>query len=287
MKDNRHSTPQPNWTELYEQRFGIAPDSVQQDALALSQVEKIVGRRTQRRYLDKDIEPHLVTLLLMAAQSAPAKSDLQQYSIIQVVDPSLRSRIGELIPTMPWVASAPLLFVFCGDMRRNRRITEMRGYRHANDSVDTFMNAAVDAGIAMASLIGAAESMGLGCCPISVIRNYVDQVAELLTIPEGVFPVAGLTVGWPQDRGYMSMRLPPHVVVHRDRYDDSTLEASVAQYDDRRHERFPIADDKQRYLDRYGVQPDCRWSDNVARQLSVPERAGFREWLQKQAINLD
>jgi len=228
-----------------------------------------------------------VKLLLMAAQSAPAKSDLQQYSIIQIVDASLRSQIGELIPSMPWVATAPVLFVFCGDIRRNRRIAELRGRRHVNDNVDTFMNAAVDAGIAMATLISAAERIGLGCCPISVIRNHIETIADLLGIPDGVFPIAGLTIGWPRDRGYMSMRLPPDVVVHQDRYDDSRLEVELAQYDDRRHTRFPITDDKQRYLDRYGVQDNCRWSDNVARQLSVPERNEFRQWLLKQRINLD
>ena len=37
--------------------------------------------------------------------------------------------------------------------------------------------------------------MGLGCCPISVVRNHVEKLSELLELPAGVFPVAGLTVG--------------------------------------------------------------------------------------------
>ena len=35
----------------------------------------------------------------------------------------------------------------------------------------------------------------------------------------------------------------------------------------------------QRHTDKYGVAEVCTWSENVARQLSIPERPGFREFL--------
>lgn len=274
------------WAALYRQRFGQNSAADEPDSVAVKTAAGILGRRTLRRYLDRPIEPELITLLLMAAQSAPAKSDLQQYSIVHVTDPGLRKTIGDMIPGMPWVASAPGFFIFCGDMRRNRRITQMRKYDHANDNVDTFMNAAVDSGIAMATMISAAESLGLGCCPISVVRNHIDKIVELLAIPAGVFPVAGLTVGWPADPGHVSMRLPPSLVVHENAYDDSGLETAVMRYDAERRRRHPIAPEKQRHVDRYGVNPECGWSENAARQLSVPERSGFRTWLASRGINL-
>jgi len=82
------------------------------------------------------------------------------------------------------------------------------------------------------------------------------------------------------------MRLPPALVVHENAYDDSTLETAIGDYDAERRRRHPIAPEKQRHVDRYGIDPECVWSENVARQLSVPERAGFREWLAGQGINL-
>ena len=72
-----------------------------------------------------------------------------------------------------------------------------------------FMNAAVDAGLVLQAFITAAEALGLGCCPISVVRNHVEKVAALLELPPGVFPVAGLCVGYPRQPGWTSMRLPP------------------------------------------------------------------------------
>ena len=138
----------------------------------------------------------------------------------------------------------------------------------------------------MQMLIIAAESVGLGCCPISYVRNRIEDYAAILELPDGVFPIAGLPVGWPAQDGYVSMRLPQDVVVHQERYDDSSLDVDVAAYDNRNHERFPLPAAKQRFTDKYGVLDKCTWSENVARQLSLPEREGFAAWLKSRGIDL-
>ena len=69
--------------------------------------------------------------------------------------------------------------------------------------------------------------MGLGCCPISVIRNHIEEVAQLLELPDFVFPVAGMTAGYPSDDGYLSLRLPPAVNVHINTYNDAQLEQEI------------------------------------------------------------
>ena len=43
----------------------------------------------------------------------------------------------------------------------------------------------------------AAESAGLGSCAISALRNHPQEVAEILELPDKVFPVAGLCLGYP------------------------------------------------------------------------------------------
>ena len=126
---------------------------------------------------------------------------------------------------------APLFMVFCGDHRRIRRVAELRDRPFPNDTLDMFMNAAVDAGLVLQSFITAAEALGLGCCPISVVRNHVEKLGGLLELPPGVFPVAGLCVGYPRQPGWISMRLPPAVTVHTDRYDDRDLPAQLEAYD--------------------------------------------------------
>lgn len=278
--------------DLIERRFGI-PATAGHDMPAEGAVAAILGRRTQRRYLDKPVSEDLLNVLLACAQSGPAKSDLQQYSIVVVEDPKSRAALGEQGTHLDWASRAPVLLVFCGDVRRIRRLAAIRGHDYANDNADTFMNAAVDAAIAFETFLIAAESVGLGCCGLSAVRIQVDETSEVLGLPDGVFPVAGMAVGWPDDQrdrydvAATSMRLPPEVVVHRDRYDDSTLESAIEAYDRRRFERQPILPEKQRHTDKYGALDYCPWSENVTRQLSLPERADFREFLARRGIHPD
>ena len=278
--------------DLIERRFGV-PAKAGHDMPAEGTVAAILGRRSQRRYLDKPVSDDLLTVLLACAQSGPAKSDLQQYSIIVVTDPKSRTALGEQGAHLDWPSKAPVLLVFCGDVRRIRRLAAIRGHDYANDNVDTFMNGAVDAAIAFETFLLAAESVGLGCCGLSAVRFQIDKTAEVLGLPDGVFPVAGMAVGWPDDKRdrfdvtATSMRLPSDVVVHRDRYDDSGLEAAIEAYDRRRFERQPILPEKQRHTDKYGALDYCPWSENVTRQLSLPERPGFRDFLARRGIHPD
>lgn len=276
-----------DFTSLYRMRFGLETPAFVDPPPDLSAVEHILSRRSVRRFKPDPVGDGLLASLLACAQSAPAKSNLQQYSIVVMKDRERRARFLDLIPQAEWAAGAPLLLVFLGDVRRGRRIAAQRGYEHRNDNVDTFMNAAVDAALAMQCFISAAEALGLGCCPLSVVRNRIDELKDLLELPSGVFPIAGLAAGWPDAEPDISMRLPPAVVIHEDRYDDTGLEAAIDAYDDRVFAKAPIPPEKQRHVDRYGIAKRGTWSENVARQLSVPERAGFSDWLCRQELNLD
>jgi nitroreductase/FMN reductase [NAD(P)H] len=250
-------------------------------------VQALLNRRVIRKYKSNPINEQTMALLLSAAQSAPTKSNLQQYSIVIIRDPEVRNAVSELVPSMPWVRNAPVIAIFLGDVRRIRRLAEIRGHTYQNNNADTFMNAAVDAALAMQCFITAADYLGLGTCPISYVRNRIDDLAEILDLPDGVFPISGLCIGYPDDAGYVSMRLPQKVVVHQDLYNDDDLETDVKDYDDRNHERFALTPTKQRHTDKYGVLEKCTWSENVARQLSLPERAGFADYLKRKGINLD
>jgi nitroreductase/FMN reductase [NAD(P)H] len=246
----------------------------------------MLGRRTHRRYKPDPIPDDLLQMLLATALSASSKSDLQQASIILVKDKAKQAAIAGWIPDMPWIAQAPLFMVFCGDNRRLRRLAEMRGKPFPNDNLDMFMNAAVDAGLVLQTFVLAAEAVGLGCCPISVVRNHIEKVTALLELPPSVFPMAGLCVGYPSQTGFISMRLPPAVTVHTDHYDDRDLPAQIEAYDRRREARHATPRENQRYADRYGHADRYGWSEDKARQYSVPERANFAVFLRAHGWSL-
>ena len=75
--------------------------------------------------------------------------------------------------------------------RRLPEIAKMRGKPFPNDHLDQFFNAAVDAGIVLASFIRAADAVGLGTCPISVIRDHSPKVSEMLDCRNGLFRSPG------------------------------------------------------------------------------------------------
>jgi nitroreductase len=248
---------------------------------------QVLMRRTHRRYADRPVPEPLLRLLLGAAFSASSKSDFQQASVVQVEDRVHRDRLAALLPDMPWIGSAPVFLVFCGDARRLERLAELRGHRVDNSSLEGFFNAAIDAALVMQTFILAAETTGLGCCPISALRNHADTVAAILGLPDKVFPVAGLCVGYPAAKGYVSMRLPLAVTVHRDRYDDACLGAAVDAYDTGRNARYAIPREQQRSPEVFGHAAFYRWSEDKARQATMPEGQSFPAYLRARGFSLD
>ncbi|MCG6889976.1 MAG: nitroreductase family protein [Gammaproteobacteria bacterium] len=266
-------------------RFGLASD-IGHATEENRTVTNILSRCSHRAFSEQAIPEDLLNTLFATAFSAPSKSDLQQACVIHVKDRTKQRRIAEATPSIRWAADAPVFLVWCGDSRRIRRLAEWRGHAFANDHLDAFMNAAVDAGICMQTFIIAAESYGLGCCPVSEIRNHIQLLSGELELPQHVFPVAGLCVGWPQDTPGISLRLPLTTTVHRDRYDDANLFDAVADYDLRREkvDRTPAA--QQRLVEDLGVAENYGWSENRTRQYSRPARADFGGYIRRQGFDL-
>jgi FMN reductase [NAD(P)H] len=249
-------------------------------------LRRVLVRRTQRRYADRAVPDSLVRLLLAAAFSASSKSDFQQASCLWLKERGRRDRLAALFPDMPWIGAAPVFLVFLGDARRLERLGTLRGHALDNGALEGFFNAAVDAALALQSCVLAAETLGLGTCPISVLRNRIAEVAEIIGLPDKVFPVAGLCLGYPAQSGFVSMRLPLAATVHVDCYDDTGLAEAVESYDRRRDARHSIAD-RQRAPERFGTASFYGWSEDKARQAITAEGAGFATWLKAHGFTLD
>lgn len=238
-----------------------------------------------RRYADKAVDPALLQTLCAVALSAPSKSDLQQADIIIMSDGARREKLEALIPSNPWIKAAPAFLIFCANNRRHRLLFEWRQRPFLNDHLDPFFNASVDAGIVLATFMAAADRVGLGSCPVSAIRNNAAEVADLLSLPQHVIPVAGLGVGWPAFEGVMSPRLGLDVTIHHDRYEEAGLREKVDDYDRRRNSSQPYS--AQRFTERFGETPEYGWSEDKVRQYSVPERPNFGTFVRQRGFNLD
>jgi FMN reductase [NAD(P)H] len=248
------------------------------------ELARMAEHRSHRKFTEQPVDSALLRLLLACALSAPSKSDLQQADIVHVASRAKIKAIVDLIPDMPWIGAAPVFLIFCGNNRRIRQIGDWRGKPFVNDHLDHFMNAAVDAGIVMMNLIRAAEAVGLGTCPISAVRNHPAAVSQLLELPDWVFPVAGLCMGYPAEPGRITPRLPLEVTVHVDRFDEQNIRQKIDGYDHRRAALLPYR--KQRDIERCGQAEFYGWSEDKARQYSVPERADFGAFIRAKRFNL-
>ncbi|MEJ2379331.1 MAG: nitroreductase family protein [Pseudolabrys sp.] len=264
----------------FGERFAVDETLPGLDALA-----RLAARRVCRRYLPREVPAELLRLLCACALSAPSKSDLQQADIVVVRDGERRRRIAALMPSMPWLVGAPVFLVFLANGRRLPQVSALRGKPFPNDYLDLFFNATVDAAIVLATFLRAADAVGLGCCPISVIRDHARAIAELLALPEKVVPVSGMTVGWPADEGALSPRLSLATTLHEERFDEGDLAAQVEAYDRRRAATRPYRG--QRDIERFGAADFYGWSEDKARQYAVPQRADFGAFVRAQGFHLD
>jgi len=280
---NAPKNPAERLQSALAERFG-AEFAVDPGLPGLDELARMAEHRSHRKFSGRVVEPAVLRLLFACALSAPSKSDLQQADMVHVADRAKVKAIADSIPDMPWIADAPVVLVFVANNRRIRQIGEWRGKPFADEHRDHFMNAAVDAAIVMATFIRAAEAVGMAACPISHVRNHPHELSRMLELPDAVFPVAGLCAGYPAEAGRITPRLPLEVTVHTDRYYEAEVRAKIEAYDRRRHALLPFR--RQRYADRYPDAEFYGWSEERARQYSVPERADFGAFIRSRGFSL-
>lgn len=265
-------------------RYDDAPKLYGSDP-RLDVLQSMTGRGSCRAFLDKPVSKEWQEVLCATALASPTKSDLQQRDIILLQSPELRQRLSVFVSGQAWVADAPMIAVFCGNNRRQRLIHKWHDVPFANDHLDAFFNAVGDAAIALSAFVNAAEALGLGCCPISAVRNEARAVSEMLSLPDHVFPFAGLAFGFPAEAPAISKRLPLGVTCHVDRYREDNLQEKIEAYDQERARTQGYQ--TQRYADIFGENDAYGWSEDKVRQYSQSERGAFGEYVRSRGFRLD
>ncbi len=198
-------------------------------------LDTLLAHRSVRHYSDRPLPPDALEMIIAAAQSAPTTSNLQAWSVIAVRDPGRKMRLSKLAAGQRHVANAPLLLVFVADLSRLRMIAGGRGQASEGlDYLESFIVALADAAFAAQNALVASESLGLGGCYIGAIRNHPREVATELGLPDDVFAVFGMTLGYPDPTVETDVkpRLPQTVVLHHEQYQRASP-AALATYDER------------------------------------------------------
>ena len=248
-------------------------------------LRKISARGSCRNFTNEKIDISLIKTLCAVALSSPTKSDLQQRDIIIIENQVTQQRINDQFPSNDWIHATPSLLIFCANNRRQRQISQWRGKKFNNDHLDAFFNASIDSGIALSAFVIAAEAIGLGCCPISAIRNYSQAISDILKLPDYVFPIAALALGWPEQPAEINLRIPLESTVHTDQFSESNIQKNIESYDMRRRNVQPYETQKHRTL--FGTDKNYGWIEDKARQYAVPQREDFGDYIRSRGFKLE
>jgi len=177
-----------------------AQSSAQEDIASRNgTLDVLLNRRSIRAFTDEPVSAQDVDAIEAAAQRAATSQFYNAWSAIRITDEELKKKLAD-VARQPYVATAPLLYVFVADQHRNYRIAEAKGVAENDITYGTsFMLAQAqnDAVLALHAMETAAESLGLGGVILGSLLNNIDELIDLLHLPEHTFPVLGLALGHP------------------------------------------------------------------------------------------
>lgn len=181
-------------------------------------------RRTIRQYQEKDITSDLLNELLEIACRASTVGNMQVYSVVVTRDANMKEQLSPAHFNQPMVKKAPVVLTFCVDLNRFSKWCEQRKAAPGYDNLQWFVTGAIDALLVAQTFCVAAEKSGLGICYLGTTTYNSNQIVETLKLPQLVFPVTTITVGWPAEEPSQVDRLPLEAILHEETYHDYTEE---------------------------------------------------------------
>ena len=185
-------------------------------------IERLHARRSVRAFTPEPVSAADERAILEAACQAPTAGNQQLYSIVVVRDQAEKDELARTCDNQPFIARAPLVLVFCADVRRWHEAFRAAGAEPREPGVGDFLLAFEDTAIAAQNAVVAADALGLGSCYIGDILERREDQAKILGCPRHVVPAVMLVVGHPapaQLRRVKPARLPLEDIVFEDRYE--------------------------------------------------------------------
>lgn len=209
------------------------PDS--QTTYTSETIELLSKRVSVRRYKPDPVPDAMVEAILRAAFRAPTSSNIQSYSVIVVRDREVLRKLAPITSNQKHVLEAPVFLAFCADLTRIAYALEARGHSVADNNMETGLVSSIDAALVGMSASLAAESLGLQGVMIGAVRNDATASAKVLGLPDRVYCVFGMCLGFPGEAPEQKPRMEYAGMVHYDQYGNqpgaADLKTHLAGYD--------------------------------------------------------
>jgi FMN reductase (NADPH) len=248
-------------------------------------IQLIHQHRSIRSYKNEPVPKDMIEAIVFAGQRSSTSSNLQMYGVVVTTNLEHRKVLSEISGNQKHIVQAPLFLTWCADLSRLDRVCEKLGYVHQSGYLENFLLAVVDAAISAQNAGLAAESLGLGFCYIGAIRNDPQRVSALLKLPRLVFPLVGMTLGWPDGEGSPRPRLPLDAILHWDQYGTEAETERFKEYD---AEMIKTGIYKGRQVESGPMLSELEygWQEHSARRVSQIQRPHLRKYLTKIGFEL-
>ena len=184
-------------------------------------IRQLHERKSVRVYEDRAIEDEVKTAILEAAIQAPSAGNMALYTILDITDPEMKRKLSVSCDNQPFIATAPMVLIFCADYRRWYDVFCAHVEEVRKPGMGDLFLAQADTLIAAQNAVVAAHSFGLGSCYNGDITENYEYHRELLGMPQYVVPAAMVCFGYPTQQQLSRPKPPRHAVtalVHENGY---------------------------------------------------------------------
>ncbi|MFW9850810.1 MAG: nitroreductase family protein [Candidatus Thorarchaeota archaeon] len=175
------------------------------------------NRRSIRTFLDSQIHEEDFAKILKAGMRAPFAAQLCSVIYTRDKEKAKSLSIGSY-------STAPLLLIFFIDFRRLEKIMSARGHEYKYDDMMGLWLGVQDVSLVVENITLAAEALGMGSVLLGVTPIRAKKISEVFKVPDRVFPVVGMNIGYPdmEDNTEIRPRFPLHQSAFEDEYKDYT-----------------------------------------------------------------
>ena len=227
-------------------------------------IAQLHERRSARAYTDEPVSAADEHAILEAACQAPTAGNQQLYSVVVVRDQAEKDELAVTCDNQPFIATAPLVLVFCVDVRRWHQAFVAAGAEPREPGVGDFLLALEDTAIAAQNAVVAAHSLGLGSCYIGDILEHREEQARILGCPRHVVPAVMLVIGHPTEgqlRRLKPVRLPLEDVVFENRYETRDADRLLEDLRPKAPASRDLADWARAFCER-------KWNSGFSREMT-------------------
>lgn len=200
-----------------------------------STIDLLNNHTSFRTFQQLPISDEQINTIFEASNHISSFSLLQAVSIIRISDSDLlRAKVKHLCADQQYIEDADEFWIFCADFNRNYQIAPEVDLSY----MEFLLIGTFDAGIMAQNALTAAESLGLGGVYIGAVRIHIEELSNLLELPEYVVPLGGLCIGQPAgEKPDSKPKLPKDIVMSENRYRPLEPEELKA-YDQRMKEYY-------------------------------------------------